>query len=138
MDLDRLTHPVNDASARRTGEALPSLVLLVEDDLDTLEALTEAIEGHGVRVVQAVDGNEALSALRDGIRPGVVFLDSWMPKLDGRSVLHALKADPVLAAIPVVWMSAEGGPPPSGTERLEKPIDIAHLVSILKSLGLSV
>jgi CheY-like chemotaxis protein len=110
------------------------VILLVEDDLDTLEALTEAIADRGIEVVTAVDGTEALVALRAGLRPVAILLDSWMPNLDGRAVLRELRGDPELTAIPVVWMSAERGEPPAGTGRLQKPIALEHLNAVLRTL----
>jgi CheY-like chemotaxis protein len=55
----------------------------------------------GYRVVIAVDGMEALSVAREN-HPDLILLDMMLPKLDGPSVLRALKADPVTAHIPVV------------------------------------
>ena len=115
----------------RTEQAV---VLLVEDDRDTLEALSEVIEQRGINVVAASDGVEALELLRNGVRPAAVFLDSWMPNLDGGAVFRAMKSDPLLAPIRIVWMSAEGGQPPAGTQHLQKPIDTDHLLAVLGSL----
>ena len=120
------------------GPAVPirdgwrAVVLLVDDDPDTLEALSEAIAERGVEVVTAVDGSEALALLRGGLRPTAVFLDSWMPNVDGRSVLRALRSDPAFEALPVVWMSAEGGQSPAGTGSLPKPIDVDQLNALLR------
>jgi CheY-like chemotaxis protein len=110
------------------------LVLLVEDDRDTLEALSDVVERQGINVVAASDGVEALEVLRGGLRPDAVFLDNWMPKLDGDRVLHAMKSDPSLASIRIVWMSAGASPPPAGAEHLQKPIDTARLLAMLRAL----
>jgi len=111
------------------------LVLLVEDDRDLREAMSELIEAQGVDVRAARDGREGLEMLKSGLRPHAVFLDQCMPRLDGASVLAAMSEDPALAAIPVVWMSGERRtPPPPVTACLPKPFEVSDLRAILATL----
>lgn len=90
------------AEARRIG------VLLVEDSpgdvLLTKEALRDAAFDVDLQVVG--DGEQALAVLRGGARPDVVLLDVHLPRKDGRDVLREIKADPELADLPVVLMTA--------------------------------
>src|SRR5271170_5764625 len=76
-------------------------LLLVEDDklmrVEKQHVLTKA----GYRVITAGDGMEALQVAHDG-HPDLILLDMMLPKLDGPSVLRALKKDPATALIPVV------------------------------------
>jgi CheY-like chemotaxis protein len=76
-------------------------VLVVEDSklfrLEKEHTLTKA----GYRVITAADGMEALRVAHDS-RPDLILLDMMLPKLDGPSVLRALKKDPATAHIPVV------------------------------------
>jgi CheY-like chemotaxis protein len=110
------------------------LVLLVEDDHDIRESLTELIESQGVRVKAARDGAEGLDLLRAGLQPRAVFLDNRMPRMDGAGVLAAMREDPALASIPVVWMSGDRRQPPSVAAHLGKPFDMDELVAVLGSL----
>jgi CheY-like chemotaxis protein len=111
------------------------LVLLVEDDRDLREAMSELIESQGVSVRAARDGREGLDMLRSGLRPRAVFLDQCMPRLDGASVIAAMAEDPALAGIPVVWMSGERrAPPPAAARSLPKPFEVSDLAEILASL----
>jgi len=57
-----------------------------------------------------------------------------MPRLDGAGVLAAMREDPALTPIPVVWMSSDRRQPPPVAAHLEKPFDM-DLVAILRSLG---
>jgi CheY-like chemotaxis protein len=81
-------------------------VLLVEDDTDIREAVGEVLSDHGYQVVTAGHGAAALEQLRDGSRPDVILLDLMMPVMDGATFRAQQKADPALAAIPVVVMTA--------------------------------
>ncbi len=85
-------------------------VLVIDDDRDIRDALTEALESEGYCVVTAADGQEALAWLRDAMpRPRVIILDLLMPGMDGMQLRMELLRDPVLGAIPVVAMSSDPG-----------------------------
>lgn len=76
-------------------------VLLVEDSKLMRVEREHALKKAGYHVVTAVDGMEALSVAQSS-HPDLILLDMMLPKLDGPSVLRALKADPLTAEIPVV------------------------------------
>jgi CheY-like chemotaxis protein len=81
-------------------------VLIVEDDRAVREAAVDLLEVDGLRVAEAEDGGEALSALAEGLRPKVIVLDMMMPLVDGEKFLKARRLDRDAAAIPVVIFSA--------------------------------
>jgi CheY-like chemotaxis protein len=76
-------------------------VLVVEDSKLLRTNSERILKKAGYLVVTAVDGMEALTVTRES-RPDLILLDMMLPKLDGPSVLQALKADPTTAQIPVV------------------------------------
>lgn len=76
-------------------------VLLVEDSKLMRVEREHTLKKAGYHVVTAVDGMEALSVAHTS-HPDLILLDMMLPKLDGPSVLRALKADPLTAQIPVV------------------------------------
>ncbi len=80
-------------------------VLLVEDSKFLRAATEQTLKKAGYLVVTAVDGMEALTVARESL-PDLILLDMMLPKLDGPSVLRALKADLVTAQIPVVVVTA--------------------------------
>lgn len=80
-------------------------VVLVADDDPLLQAILQhklVQAGYRVRVVD--NGRDALEAARE--QPALIVLDGMMPILDGFEALRRLKADPELAAIPVVMLTA--------------------------------
>jgi len=81
-------------------------VLVVEDDTDLRESLSQALRDHGFAVTQAGNGQQALDLLHSGSRPGVILLDLMMPVLSGWQLRDALREDPSLAQIPQLVISA--------------------------------
>jgi CheY-like chemotaxis protein len=82
-------------------------ILVVDDDDDFREALSEVLTDAGYPVQQAENGEVALSrAVAES--PGMVLLDLKMPVLDGWGVMERMRADPKSAAIPILVLSAYG------------------------------
>lgn len=88
---------------------LPELsgqVLLVEDNIDMQFYIRELLEPN-YRVVTATDGARALELIREeGVQPDLIISDLMMPGMDGFTLLHHLKQDEYLAAIPTVMLTA--------------------------------
>lgn len=86
-------------------------VLLVDDDDDCRSLVRDAIgeTGDSGHVVEMADGMAALTYLHESIdrngRPGLIFLDIEMPRMDGLETLRRIKADPRLRDIPVVMLT---------------------------------
>ncbi len=80
-------------------------VLIVDDDLDIREVMTEILADSGYTSASAADGREALALLAE-IRPRLILLDLNMPVMNGRQFRAAQRADPELGRIPTVIMTA--------------------------------
>jgi signal transduction histidine kinase/CheY-like chemotaxis protein len=85
-------------------EGAAGLVLVVDDDAATRDLLARFLRREGFAVRTAADGEKGLRMARE-FRPTAVLLDVMMPRMDGWSVLSALKADPELAQIPVLMVT---------------------------------
>jgi CheY-like chemotaxis protein len=109
-------------------------VLVVEDDRDLREGLTDALELEGYAVVGVEHGEAALRHLRSGARPCVILLDLMMPVMDGWTFRREILGDVSLAQIPVVIMTAATAPPPPapGDAFLRKPLEIDSLVDLVQ------
>jgi len=114
-----------------THESAPRRrILLVEDDIDLREALGDALAESGHTVISAVDGTDGLRQMR-ACRPDVVVLDLMMPKLDGWQFRLAQRNDPMLAATPVVVISASNSATAEAVDAdlyLRKPLDTQTLL----------
>lgn len=83
-------------------------VLIVEDEETSLHVLTLALQRHNRELFFARDGEEAVR-LATSERPDLIVMDMMLPKLDGFDATRRIKADPALAAIPVVALTARTG-----------------------------
>ena len=124
-----------------SGPVLPAApaqapcVLVIDDDPNTRDLLVRFLLKEGFAPQTAADGRRGLELARQ-LRPALITLDVMMPELDGWSVLAALKADAMLATIPVVMVTMadgrERGFSLGAAEFLNKPVDFARLSGLLR------
>ena len=111
-------------------------ILVVDDDPNLQEALADLLQIRGYRVWSGPDGAKALQWLRESDAPCLILLDLMMPVMDGHEFLARRNADPVLADIPVVVISAgrhrQGSEVPGAAEVLYKPFEPDHLMRIVQ------
>lgn len=80
--------------------------ILICDDEDVLRRLVRAsLERGDYELLEAADGEEAIE-VADAQRPQLILLDMMMPRRTGLQVLEHVRADPLLAATPVIMLSA--------------------------------
>ena len=86
---------------------MESTILLVDDVRLFLEIEKEFLQYTSMHIMTANNGLEALLAIK-GRRPDLIFMDLEMPEMDGMVCCRAIKANPQLATIPVVMITAKG------------------------------
>jgi len=84
-----------------------SHILVVEDDVDIAALLAHYLEKAGHRVERITSGTEVLPKLRKG-GADLVILDLMLPGMDGLIVCQAMRADPAIASIPIIMLTARG------------------------------
>jgi CheY-like chemotaxis protein len=124
----------------------PPCVLVVDDTPALLDVVREALESVSMQVLTCLQSKDALALVREH-HPDVIMLDVVMPEVSGWQILDQLRADPVLARIPVIICTAYveealgrladlQGP---GRERdiglLPKPFDIEELIEVVSSVA---
>jgi len=90
------------------GRSHSETILIVDDDPDCRETLADILRAEGYRVSCAANGQEALDHLQTHSQPELILLDLIMPSMNGWEFRRRQQADPALAAIPVVVVSALG------------------------------
>ncbi len=115
-------------------------VLVVDDEPDVLLLCRVNLEFEGYEVMEASDGVEAMSRVRER-RPDVILLDVMMPRMDGWQVLTELKADEELKDIPVVMLTAKvqdqdqiRGWSSGASEYITKPFSPLSLSQVLEDV----
>jgi len=123
------------AAAIPHGAEHAPLVMIVDDDPNARDLLAVTVRREGYRVIEASDGETALALAREW-HPDVVTLDVLMPRMDGWTVLTALKSDPELSEVPVIIVTvlADRGIAVSlgAAEFLTKPLDRARLAATIR------
>ena len=85
-----------------------SYILIADDEDAICQLFVELLTDAGYRVADAGDGRAALAVLRQpGPPPCVAFIDHMMPNMDGLELRRQMLADPQLANIPVILLSAD-------------------------------
>jgi len=113
---------------------MPCDVLIVEDDDDAREMMSELISGEGFSPQTAVNGRDALDQLAHGLRPHVILLDLMMPVMDGFQFRARQREDPDVADIPVLVLSAAGERARhlDAAANLPKPVDFDRLIDTIR------
>jgi len=80
-------------------------ILVVEDNQDNRELVVKVLKINGYKVIEAVDGEEALEKTKTE-KPDLILMDLFIPKIDGYEVTRRLKSDRDLKHIPVIALTA--------------------------------
>jgi DNA-binding response OmpR family regulator len=113
-------------------------IVIVDDEFGLADVLAATLSDIGFRVLSAANGEQGLEVMAEH-PPDLVLLDYMMPLLDGAGVLKAMRADPKLAAVPVIMMSAA----PESVVRvrcqgytafLRKPFDFEAILSAVERM----
>lgn len=94
-----------NASVAQAPAATPQCVLVIDDNERVRELLESILQAEGYRLEFAASGAAGLG-LAAAVEPDVILLDVMMPGMDGFEVCHQLRADPELASVPVIMITA--------------------------------
>jgi DNA-binding NarL/FixJ family response regulator len=113
-------------------------VLVVDDTPESLGFLTDMLDGAGYTVLIATDGESALR-LVDQITPDLVLMDAVMPGLDGFEACRRMKQNPLMAHLPVIFMTGLSetehvveGLAAGGVDYVTKPIVVEELLARMR------
>jgi CheY-like chemotaxis protein len=114
-------------------------ILLVEDDVRNVFAITRVLEPHGAILEIARNGHEALEALSRNPEIDLVLMDIMMPEMDGFEATKAIRAERHWSNLPIIALTAKAMPDDrqkclqaGANDYITKPIDIEKLLSLLR------
>jgi len=124
----------------RDNGNLPPTVMVVEDFEDNRFMMRRLLEMSGYRVLEAVNGEEAVELARRE-RPGLILMDLSLPQLDGLAATRRIRQHPELRDVPIVAVSAHDTADfhadalaAGCNDYVTKPIDFDQLEALLKHL----
>jgi CheY-like chemotaxis protein len=124
------------APSRNVGVSRP-VVLLVDDDRAVLDATTMLLEAAGIEVHSALNGDEALAVIDDGVRPDILVSDYRLPRYDGIEVIDRVR-DATVKELPAVLLTGDTSAGTLAARNipncaiLQKPVDVHELVSLIE------
>ncbi|MDQ3741755.1 MAG: response regulator, partial [Actinomycetota bacterium] len=114
-------------------------VLIVDDDVRNVFALTSALEARGMSVRFAENGVEALEQLKDDTAVDLILMDVMMPEMDGYETTKAVRQIPELEALPIIALTAkamkgdrEKSIAAGASDYITKPVDVEQLLSLMR------
>ncbi|MEU4882955.1 HAMP domain-containing protein [Streptomyces althioticus] len=114
-------------------------VLIVDDDIRNVFALTSVLEQHGLSVLYAENGREGIEVLEQHDDVAVVLMDIMMPEMDGYATTTAIRRMPQFAGLPIIALTAkamkgdrEKAIESGASDYVTKPVDPDHLLTVME------
>lgn len=120
---------------------MPKLILIVDDSATMLLSVRSTLQMNGYKVESASDGVQALTRIKDGLKPDLIITDVNMPNMGGMELIKQVKALPGFRFIPILTLTTETQAAKRDEARrlgatgwLVKPILGPELVKVIKQL----
>jgi len=114
-------------------------VLVVDDDIRNIYAMTNLLEGYKMHVTSAENGKEAIAQLERGPGVDVVLMDIMMPGMDGYETMRAIRSNPASRGKPIFAITAkalkddrERCVEAGASDYLPKPVDTVKLLDLIR------
>ncbi|MDQ1035809.1 HAMP domain-containing protein/signal transduction histidine kinase/ActR/RegA family two-component response regulator [Streptomyces sp. V3I8] len=114
-------------------------VLIVDDDIRNVFALTSVLEQHGLSVLYAENGREGIEVLEQHDDVTVVLMDIMMPEMDGYATTTAIRRMPQFSGLPIIALTAkamkgdrEKAIESGASDYVTKPVDPDHLLEVMQ------
>jgi CheY-like chemotaxis protein len=129
-----------DQLHRSDDDLIGKRVLVVDDDVRNIFALSSLLERKGMHVLVASTGREAIDILESTSEVAIVLMDIMMPEMDGYETMTAIRRNPELRRLPIVALTAkamvgdrEKCLQAGASDYLAKPVDTEQLLSTLRT-----
>ncbi|PKV85675.1 GAF sensor hybrid histidine kinase [Streptomyces sp. TLI_146] len=126
----------------RAGQVLPGRrVLIVDDDIRNVFALTHVLGRVGMPVLYAENGREGIETLESNPDVELILMDIMMPEMDGYETIEAIRRSPLWTDLPIVALTAKAMPgdreksiAQGANEYVPKPVDVDRLLTVVCAL----
>ena len=111
-------------------------VLLVDDEVDIMLAMSFFLKRKGIQVLTAINGIEALKVLQESVqKPQLILLDGNMPLMNAKDFLATRKSENIFPHVPVILLSSDlwDVDDPSILCHIPKPFDLINLIERMES-----
>ncbi|MFV2113846.1 ATP-binding protein, partial [Micromonospora sp. LOL_025] len=137
MPPPELSEPASTPATRRLEGAT---VLIVDDDVRNVFALTSALELHGLTVLYSDNGADGVRLLAEHPEVDIVLMDAMMPDQDGYETTRQIRRNHRFADLPIVFLTAKAMPgdresalAAGGSDYITKPVDLDELIELMSS-----
>ena len=138
-DLPREKQQMLDRLHRSDDALVGRKVLVVDDDVRNIFAVSSVLERRGMTVLSAGTGREAIQMIESTSDLAIVLMDIMMPEMDGYETMQVIRQNPALRRLPIIALTAkamkgdrerclEAG----ASEYLAKPVNTEQLLSALR------
>jgi signal transduction histidine kinase/CheY-like chemotaxis protein/HAMP domain-containing protein len=117
-----------------------STILVVDDDVRNVFALTSALELHGMTVLYADNGRDGIALLQERPKVDLVLMDMMMPDMDGNETTAQIRRMPQFAELPIIFLTAKAmqgdrdkSVAAGASDYITKPVDLDRLLTIMRS-----
>lgn len=136
----RVSEPSKYKNLGALSEVLSNkTILIADDDVRNIFSLTKALEQNNMKVLSAMDGEEALNTLKENTDIEIVLMDIMMPVMDGYETIKKIRENYKFKDLPIIAVTAkamsgdrekciEAG----ASDYISKPVDIDQLLSLLR------
>jgi CheY-like chemotaxis protein len=133
-------HQVAKTGVPTPGNDLTGItILIIDDDVRNIFALSSALEAQGAAIVYAQDGRCGLEALEHNDAVDVILMDIMMPHMDGYETMAAVRKNPRYEGVPIIAITANALKEDrqrcvdaGANDYLAKPVDLAALVECVR------
>lgn len=147
-ELELFLHKM-EVGERKTESSIPVItddsilagkrILVVDDDMRNVFALTAMLESNRMEVIAASDGKEALQQLKDNPDTNLVLMDIMMPEMDGYEAMQRIRKEMKLVKLPIIALTAKAMAgdrekciAAGASDYITKPVDMQKLLSLMR------
>ncbi|MPN44251.1 CAI-1 autoinducer sensor kinase/phosphatase CqsS [bioreactor metagenome] len=138
-NIEQSSRSIVKEKATRGDSLKGKTILIVDDDMRNVFALTNVLEKNGIKVIPGRNGREGLDKLSKHPEVNLVIMDVMMPEMDGYEAMRSIRSNPKFSKLPIIALTAKAMKEDrkkcidaGANDYMIKPIDSEKLISLLR------